>query len=149
MFEFYALLLDPKLSKIAQKVLEKREQQRRTLASQLFILHSIFEKFKRDDDDNYGISVAELFPMMEKLGLKLEREKFEDLMIKYDPEGTHLIRPERFTMLLLEHAGLRRPKSKLSKGSFLAQIQQRKHQKDAINLFKADNFIDVFLVSLC
>lgn len=103
MFEFYALLLDPKLSKIAQKVLEKREQQRRTLASQLFILHSIFEKFKRDDDDNYGISVAELFPMMEKLGLKLEREKFEDLMIKYDPEGTHLIRPERFTMLLLEH----------------------------------------------
>ena len=103
MFEFYALLLDPKLSKIAQEVLEKREQQRRTLANQLFILHSIFEKFKRDDDDNYGISVVELFPMMEKLGLKLEREKLEDLVVKYDPEGTHFIRPEIFATLLLEH----------------------------------------------
>ena len=101
--EFHALLLDPKLSKIAQEVLEKMEQQRRTLADQLFILHSIFEKFKRDDNDISGISVVELFPMMEKLGLKLEREEFEDLMVKYDPEGKHFIRPERFAMLLLEH----------------------------------------------
>ena len=79
------------------------EQQRRTLADQLFILHSIFEKFKRDDNDISGISVVELFPMMEKLGLKLEREEFEDLMVKYDPQGKHFIHPERFAMLLLEH----------------------------------------------
>ena len=101
-FQFYALLLDPKLSKIVEEVLEKREQQRRALADQLFIIHSIFEKFKRDDDI-FGISVVELFPMMEKLGLKLEQEEFEDLMVKYDPEGTHVIRPERFAMFLLEH----------------------------------------------
>lgn len=50
-----------------------------------------------------GISVDKLFSMMKKLGLKLERDNFADLIVKYDPKQTHIIRPEEFAMFLLDH----------------------------------------------
>lgn len=71
--------------------------------NQLFILKSIFEKFKHKNGNVRGISVDKLFSMMKKLGLKLERDDFANLMVKYDPKQTHIIRPEEFAMFLLDH----------------------------------------------
>lgn len=69
----------------------------------MFILQSIFEKFKCKNGDVRGLSVDKLFSMMKKLGLKLGRGEFATLMVKYDPKQTHVIRPEKFAMFLLDH----------------------------------------------
>ena len=71
--------------------------------NQLFILKSIFQKFKHKNGNVRGISVDKLFSMMKKLGLKLERDNFADLIVKYDPKQTYIIRPEEFAMFLLDH----------------------------------------------
>ena len=53
--------------------------------------------------DVWGISVEKLLSMMNKLGLKLGRGQFTDLMAKCNPKQTHLICPEEFAMFLLDH----------------------------------------------
>lgn len=73
-----------------------------TLDDELFILHSIFEVYKSNNDITSGIPANNLYPLLKTLGMNLSRDKYNFMISKYQTDVERVVPLEKFVKLLLD-----------------------------------------------